>query len=143
MTSFAQPPDRVNVRRWRVFGRIAGRYLPNVRIGNFTVGPLPEGVQVLERVKGLKAKPLDKAYHAYYVGQGGDVDVKSRCYFWIDKIANSSELAIEDTLSEDIPLLQIAFSLRNDEDPYHIELLYATDGKQPYGNFVPSIRFNF
>jgi hypothetical protein len=129
-------------RPWRVVGRIAGRYLPNTPlcIGNVIVGPLPDGTEVLERVKGLKAAPVDDAHDTYFIGQGGDIDVKSRCYFWIDKTAKSPELALESALSDDIPLLQIAFSLRNDEIPYHIETLWATDGKQNYGNFAPSIK---
>jgi hypothetical protein len=147
MTSFPQPRGHANGRNpeeraWRVVGRIAGRYLPStsVQIGSFTVGPLPEGIEVLERVKGLKAAPTDDAYHAYYIGRGGNVDVKSGCYFWIDKIAKSAEAAI-DTASKDIALLQSAFSLRNDGDPYYVEILWATDGKHNFGNYAPSIKF--
>ena len=132
-------PDK---RPWRVVGRIAGPYLPDasIRIGDVTVGALPEGIQVLERVKGLKAAPVGDAYHAYYVGQGGDVDVKSRCYFWVDKIASSADLAIEAALSEDAPLLQAAFSLRSNETPYRFELLWATDYDQNHSAYAPSIK---
>jgi hypothetical protein len=52
----------------------------------------------VERVKGLKAAPTDDAHHAYYIGRGGDVDVRSGCYFWIDKSAKSAEAAIDTAL---------------------------------------------
>jgi len=119
MPSSPQPADHAGglapkKRSWRVVGRIAGRFLPSttVRIGKFTIGPLPEGMATmatLGRVDGLRVDPEGGSHPRYYVARSGHVEVKSPCYFWIDKVAMSSEDAIGDVISHDLPLLQIAF----------------------------------
>ncbi len=111
---------------YTVFGRIGGEFLPSelVRIGPFSVGPLPPGISPHERPK-WNGMAFDTA--AQFTAQGGDIEVKSNCYFSIDCDAPSSGDAAERVKETEAALLQLAFTFHQHGTPCRTEVLWAQD----------------
>lgn len=69
----------------------------------------------------------------YCIFNSASTQITSSCLFWLNKCADTAEAAIEAVEKTDLPMLQVALSIRVPKQPYRLQVLWAERGGQRRG----------
>ncbi len=122
-----KPTDEA--KSWRVWARLTGPDLPltDVTIGRALVGPGPKGY----RPTGPPTSPVLNwnSDLTYFAASAPTMRVVSDCWVVIsDVVATSSDKAIDQVASDDVPYIVAALSAGGTKNPYRVQLWGADDG---------------
>jgi hypothetical protein len=107
---------------WRVYGRLAGEFLPSKveKIGPVSFGPRPAGINLIEppsAPSGLMNQPVHMSTECAWTS------LTSPCYFWLDVEASTPSDALAVAKISHMPGVLAALSIRGLPQPYRYMFL--------------------